>query len=140
VAGSQVFNVTDLTIDLQRELDIVPSLDGVQDPYVIGMGPLMATFAMSFDVAANETVLTYLENNTKPTFSWTISNGLSGTSLYSFSIASQLAGFKNAPLSIMKSFWGFKTAGTLIASTTNAGNSGGYSPVAITVINQTPTY
>jgi hypothetical protein len=140
VAGSQAFNVTDLTVDLQRELDIVPTADGVQDPYVIGMGPLAATFSMSFDVAANETVLTYLENNTKPTFSWTISNGLSGTSLYSFSIASQLAGFKSAPLSVMRTFWGFKAAGSLIASTTNAGNSGAYSPLMITVINQTPTY
>ena len=140
LAGSPVFNGTDLTIDLPRELDIVPTADGVQDPYVIGMGPLAATFDMSFDVAANETVLTYLENNTKPTFSWTISNGLTGTNLYSFSIASQLAGFKNAPLSIMKSFWGFKAAGSLIASTTNAGNSSSYSPLMITLQNQTPTY
>lgn len=140
LAGSQVFNVTDLTINLQRELDIVPTADGVQDPYVIGMGPLAATFDLSFDVAANETILGYLENNTRPTFSWTISNGLADTSLYSFSIASQLAGFKSAPLSVMKSFWGFKAAGSLIASTTNAGNSGGYSPLMITLINQTPTY
>jgi hypothetical protein len=140
LAGSQVFNVTDLTIDLQRDLDIVPTADGVQDPYVIGMGPLTANFNLDFDVAANETILTYLENNTKPTFSWTISNGLTGTSEFSFSIASQLAGFKNAPLSVMKSFWGFKAAGSLIANTTNAGNSGGYSPLAVTLINQTPTY
>lgn len=140
LAGSQVFNVTDLTIDLTRDLDIVPTADGVQDPYVIGMGPLAATFSLDFDVAGNETVLTYLENNTKPTFSWTISNGLSGANTVSFSIASQLAGFKNAPLSIMKSFWGFKAAGDLIASTTNAGNSGGYSPLAVTLINAIPTY
>jgi len=140
LAGGQVFNVTDLTIDLSRDLDTVPAADGVQDPYVIGTGPLTATFNLDFDVAANETVLTYLEGNTKPTFSWTISNGLTGTSEYSFSIASQLAGFKNTPLSVMKSFWGFKTAGSLIASTTNAGNSGGYSPLMVTLINQTPTY
>jgi hypothetical protein len=140
VAGSQVLNVTDLTIDLTRDLDIVPTADGVQDPYVIGMGPLTANFNLNFDVAANETVLTYLENNTKPTFSWTISNGGTGTSEISFSIAAQLAGFKKAPLSIMKSFWGFKAAGSLIANTTNAGNSGGYSPLAVTLINQTPTY
>jgi hypothetical protein len=140
LAGSQVLNVTDLTIDMTRDLDIVPTADGVQDPYVIGMGPLTANFNLNFDVAANETILTYLENNTKPTFSWSISNGLTGTNEISFAISAQLAGFKNSPLSIMKSFWGFKAAGSLIANTTNAGNSGGYSPVAITLINQTPTF
>lgn len=140
LAGSQVFNITDLTIDLQRELDIVPTADGVQDPYVIGTGPLTANFSMDFDVAGDESVLGYLENNTQPTLSWTISNGLTGTSLISFSIAAQLAGFKKSPLSIMKSFWGFKTSGSLIANTSNSGNSGGYSPLMVTLVNQTPTY
>jgi Phage tail tube protein len=140
LAGSQVLNVTDLTISLDRELDIVPTADGAQDPYVIGMGPLTATFQIDFDVIANETILGYLTANTQPTFSWTISNGLTGTNEISFAIAAQLAGFKSVPLTPQKSFWGWKAAGDLIASTQNAGNSGGYSPVAVTLINQTPTY
>ena len=140
LAGSQVFNVTDLTVSLDRKLDIVPALDGVQDPYVIGMGPLTATFDLNFDVAANENVLGYLEANTKPTFSWSISNGGSGASLVSFAISAQLAGFEKAPLSVMQQFWGFKTSGEFLANVTNAGNSGGYSPVAIQLINAVPTY
>ena len=140
LAGSQVFNVTDLTVNLTRELDIIPTADGVEDPYVIGMGPLAATFNLDFDVASDETILTYLEQNTKPTFSWTISNGLSGTSLISFSIAAQLAGFKNAPLSVMRDYWGFKADGSFLANTTNSGNSAGYSPLMVTLINQTATY
>lgn len=140
LAGSQVFNVTDLTVGLTRELDIVPTADGTQDPYVIGMGPLDATFSIDFDVAANENVLGYLEANTQPTFSWTISNGLTGLNAISFSIASQLSGYKQAPLSVMKTFWGFKASGSLIASTNNAGNSGGYGPLMVTLVNQTPTY
>lgn len=140
LAGSQVFNVVDLTVGLDRTLDIVQSADGVQDPYVIGVGPLKATFDMTFDVAADNSVLNYLANNTKPTFNWTITNGLSGTSQISFSIASQLAGFKSTNLAPVKSFWGWKAAGDLIASTTNAGNSGGYSPVMVTLINNVPTY
>lgn len=140
LAGSQVLNVTDLTVDLSRDLDIIPTADGSQDPYVIGMGPLTANFSIDFDVAANENVLGYLEANTQPTFSWTISNGLTGTNEISFAIAAQLSGYKQAPLSIMKTFWGFKTSGSLIANTTNAGNSGGYSPLMVTLVNQTPTY
>ncbi len=140
LAGAQVFNVTDLTIDLKRDLDIVPTADGVQDPYVIGMGPLVATFDVTWDVTADETVLNYLVNNTKPTFSWTISNGLTGTSEISFSIASQLSGFKKAPLAPVKNFYGWKASGDLIASTQNAGNSGGYSPLMCTLINQVPTF
>jgi hypothetical protein len=140
VAGTQQFNVTDLTVNLSRKMDIVPTADGSQDPYVIGMGPLTAMFDIDFDVAGNETVLTYLENNTKPTFSWTISNGLSGANTVSFAIAGQLAGFEKAPLSVMQQFWGFKASGELLANTTNAGNSGGYSPLAITLINSVATY
>jgi hypothetical protein len=40
----------------------------------------------------------------------------------------------------MQDYWGFKAAGNLIANTTNAGNSGGYSPLTVQLINQTPTY
>lgn len=140
LAAGQQFNVTDLTVALSRKLDIIPTADGTQDPYVIGMGPLTATFNMDFDVAGNENVLGYLENNTQPTFSWTITNGGSGASLVSFSISAQLAGFKDTPLSIMQSFWGFKTGGSLIASTTNAGNSGGYSPLSVQLVNAVPTF
>lgn len=140
LAGSQVLNVTDLTVDLSRDLDIIPTADGTQDPYAIGMGPLTANFNMDFDAATSEAVLGYLEANTQPTFSYTISNGLTGTNEISFNIASQLTGFKNAPLSVMKTLWGFKASGSLIASTTNAGNSAGYSPLMVTLINQTPTY
>jgi len=140
LAAGQQFNVTDLTVALSRKLDIVPTADGVQDPYVIGMGPLTATFSMDFDVAGNENVLGYLENNTQPTFSWTITNGLAGASLVSFSISAQLTGFKNAPLSVMRQFWGFKAAGNLIASTSNAGNSSGYSPLSVQLINAVPTF
>jgi hypothetical protein len=139
LAGSQVFNITDLDITLTRDLDTIQGANGVQDPYVIGMGPLAANFDMTFNALVDQSILAYLENNTKPTFSWTISNGLTGTSAMSFSIAAQMAAFKAVPLAPVKNFWGVKATGELLANTSNSGNSGGYSPLMVTIVNQTPT-
>lgn len=140
LAGSPVYNITELTVDLTRDLDVITTGDGVQDPYAIGAGPLTATFDMSFDAISDETVLNYLFNNTQPTLQYQISNGLSGTNLITCTISAQLTGFKGVPLTPQKTMWGWKATGDLVANTTNAGNSGGYSPLSVQLINNIPTY
>lgn len=140
LASTTNYTVSEIAVTLSREMDIVTTADGSQNPYVIASGPLMATFTMDFDAQSDESVLNYMLNNTQPTLSYTLSNGLSGASLVSFAIAGQLTGFKESPLTPMKSLWGWKTSGELIASTSIAGNSGGYSPVQITLQNAVPSY
>lgn len=140
VAGSQVYNVAEISVQLQRELDIVTTADGSQNPYVIAGGPLTATFNIDWDAISDESALTYMLSNTKPTLQYVISNGLTSPNTVSMTIAAQLTGFKDSPLTAMKSLWGFKSSGELIANTTNAGNSGGYSPCQITLVNAIPSY
>ncbi len=140
LAASPVYNITDLTVDLTRELDVINTGDGVQDPYAIGAGPLAATFSMDFDAIQDETVLGYVFANTQPALQYQLSNGLSGTNLISITISAALAGFKGAPLTPMKTLFGWKATGDLIASTSSAGNSGGYSPLSVQLINNIPTY
>ena len=140
LGGTQNYTVSELAVKLNREMDIVTTADGSQNPYVIAAGPLTATFNIAFDAQSDETILTAMLNNTQPTFSYVISNGLSGASTVSCTITAQLAGYKNTPLSPVKSLWGFKADGELIANTTNAGNSGGYSPVQVTLVNAIPSY
>ena len=139
-AGTQNYTVNELKIGLQRELDIVTTADGSQNPYVIAAGPLSATFDAQFDAQSDESQLNNMLNNTQPTLSYSITNGLASPNTVSVAIAAQLAGYKDAPLSAVKSLWGFKTAGSLVANTTNAGNSGGYSPLQVTVVNAIPSY
>ena len=140
LASSQIYNIEQFTVGLQRELDIVTTADGSQNPYVIVAGPLKATYGADYNAVSDETALTSMLSNTQPTLSYSLSNGGGGASLVSCSIAAQQAGAKNAPLAPVKSLYGFKVAGDLIANTTNAGNSGGYSPVQITLINAIPAY
>lgn len=140
LASSTVSNITELKITLKRELDVVTTADGSQNPYVIAAGPLTADFNIDYDAVSDETALNYSLNNTQPTLNYQISNGLTSPNTVSCTIAAQLAGHKNAPLSAMKSLWGFKTDGELVANVSNAGNSGGYSPCQITLVNSVPSY
>lgn len=140
LAASQNYTVSEIKIGLQREMDIVTTADGSQNPYVIAAGPVTASFDMAFDAQSDEAQLTNMLSNTQPTLSYSISNGLSTPNTVSMTIAAQLAGYKNAPLAPVKSLWGWKVSGDLIANTTNAGNSGGYSPCQITLVNAIPSY
>ena len=140
LASSQVYNIAEISVSLQRELDIVTTADGSQNPYVIAAGPVTASFTIDWDAISDESALNYMLNNTQPTLQYQISNGLSSPNTVSLTINAQLAGFKDSPLTAMKSLWGWKSAGDLIANTTNAGNSGGYSPCQIVLVNGVPSY
>lgn len=140
LASSQVYNVSEAKISFQRELDIVTTADGSQNPYVIAAGPVTATFNLDYDAVSDESALNYALNNTQPTLSFVLTNGLSSPNTVSITVNAQLAGHKDAPLSAMKSLWGFKTSGELVANTTNSGNSGGYSPAQVVLVNAIPSY
>jgi hypothetical protein len=140
LGGVTNYTVSELSVSLQRELDIVTTADGSQNPYVIAAGPLTATFTADFDAQSDETILAAMLANTQPTLSYVISNGLTSPNTVSCTITAQLAGYKQTPLTPMKSLWGWKASGDLIANVTNAGNSGGYSPVQITLTNAIPSY
>ena len=140
LAASTVYNITDMSISLSRKEDIIPALDGSQNPYGIFAGPLTAMFDITWDAVSNENALNYALNNTQPTLSYSISNGLSGASTVSLTLTAQLAGFKDAPLSAQKTLWGYKSTGELISNTTNSGNSGGYSPCQVVLVNAVSSY
>lgn len=140
LAAGQVYNVSECHFDITRELDIVTTADGSQNPYVIAAGPLSATFGIDYDAVSDETALNYVLNNTQPTLSFELTNGLSSPSTESITINAALAGHKDAPLSAMRQLWGFKTTGELVASTSDGGNSGGYSPLQVVLVNSVPSY
>jgi hypothetical protein len=140
LAAAQVYTVSDCSFTINRELDIVTTADGSQNPYVIAAGPLTAAFDIAYDAVSDETALTYMLNNTQPALSFVLTNGLSSPNTVSITINAQLAGHKTAPLSAMKTLWGFKTTGELVANVTNGGNSGGYSPLQAVLVNAIPSY
>jgi Phage tail tube protein len=140
IAGSTISNVTTWGITLNRDLEPIPTVDGQQAPSAIARGGLTGQFNLTVNPAVDESILNDYLNNTQPTLLWTTSNGLSGASLVSFSVAAQLAGFNSAKLTAGKTVYGYNAAGDLVLNTTNAGQSGGYSPCQITLQNSIATY
>jgi len=95
---------------------------------------------MTYDPAIDETALNEMLQNTQPTLAWSTSNGLAGSSLVSLAINAQLGGYMEAPLSAVNQFWGYETSGELVASSTNAGNSGGNTPCNVVLENAVSSY
>jgi hypothetical protein len=140
VAGTQRYEISEWSVDLKTEVEPLPTADGYQNPFAFVRGEFEAPFTLTYNPAIDESALLHYLNNDQPTLAWSISNGLSGANLLSMSIAAQLGGFKGAPLKAGKTTFGYDVTGELISSTTNSGNSGGYSPLKITLTNAIPGY
>ncbi len=140
IASSATNNIAKWGIDFSRKPDVIPTADGQQNPYFLGLGPMTAKFKMTYDPAVDETALNEMLNSTMPTLAWSTSNGLSGSSLVSLAINAQLGGYMEAPLSAVNQFWGYETSGELVASATNAGNSGGNTLCNLVLTNNVASY
>lgn len=140
VAGTQRFEIAGWSLDLKTEIEPLPTADGFQNPFAFVRGEFEAPFTLTYSPAIDESALLHYLTNDQPTLAWSISNGLSGANLASMSIAAQLGGYKSAPLKANKTTFGYDVSGELIASATNSGNSGGYSPLKITLVNAYPGY
>lgn len=140
VAGSLTNLVSAGSATWTREMDVIPTADGVQNPYVIGQGQIDSKFKLTITPAADESYLNYMLQNTQPSLAWLVSNGGSGSSLVSLGINAELAGFEQTPLTASKTFWGYECDGEFVASPTFAGNSGGNTLSQLVLINAIPTY
>jgi len=140
IASSQVNDIAKWSCDLSRKVDVIPTADGVQDPYFIGLGQVDAKFKLTYQPAIDETALTTMLQNTQPTLAWSTSNGLSGTNVVTLAINAHLAGYEEAPLMADKQFWGYDVSGEFVADSTYAGNSGGNTPCQLVLTNNIPSY
>ena len=140
LAAGAIYNISDMTVTITRTEDTITTLDGSQNPYVFGAGPLKAMFSIDYDAVSNENALNYALNNTQPALVYSVSNGLTSPNTVSLSLTAPLAAHQEAPLAAQTTLWGYKPTGELIASTSAAGNSGGYSPLQIVLVNAIPSY
>lgn len=107
---------------------------GSQNPYFIPRGGLTAEWKTAF-IAADETPLLYMENNTQPQYQLILTNGLSGASALGLQVDMQQAAFTEAKPNQGTEVVGFDCSGKTIFNTTNAGYTGGLSPIKITLTN-----
>jgi hypothetical protein len=133
--GTLVNTVTDGEITIKRELGVYYTVAGVQTPYVIQRGGLSVEGKLNFGAVADETALLYMLNNTQPQLQIVCSNGLSGANAITVQIDCQIAAFTSSDVESSKTAVGYQNGFKAIFNTTNAGGSGGMSPIRVSVTN-----
>jgi hypothetical protein len=132
--GSQVLTVESGEYTIKRAAKALYTAQGSQNPYSIPRGGVSADWKSAF-VAADETPYLYMRNNTQPQYQWVLSNGLTGANALGIQVDMQQAAFTEAKQNQGKEVVGFDCVGSAVFNTTNAGYSGGMSPIKVTLTN-----
>lgn len=140
VASSVVNDIASWKMTFTRPMEAITTVDGQQSLYVFSRGPLGGTFEISYSPALDESALNYLLANTQPSLTWTTANGLTGASQVSFSISALFGAVTEAPLKVVKGLYSYDLSGTLVASQSSVGNSGGWGVAQVTLINAVGAY
>lgn len=105
-----------------------------QNPYIIARGGVSTDWKSNF-IAADESPLLYMRNNTQPQYQFIVTNGLTGANALGLQVDMQAAAFKEVEADYGKEVIGFNASGKAMFNTTNAGYSGGQSPIKVTLTN-----
>lgn len=140
IAGTQVNTIEEWKVTLTRKLDPKFTNSGQQSPFAIPRGELGAMLSLNFDPAIDESPFLLYLNNTQPTLSITSQNTLSGTAFVSITFTMQVAAFDTGEIEDSKTVFGYNESVKCVANTTNAGPSGGYSPLVVTLTNSVVNY
>lgn len=132
--GTQVVTAETGEYTFKRDAKPYFTAQGSQNPYAIPRGGLTAEWKNTF-VAADESPLLYMENNTQPQHQFVLTNGLTGANALGFQVDMQQAAFTEAKPNYGKEVIGFDCTGGTVFNTTNAGYSGGMSPAKVTLTN-----
>ena len=132
--GTLVLTVMDGEVNLKRQLEVVFTTQLAQTPYIIQRGAVSVAGKLNF-IAADETPYTTMLANTQPQLQLVIGNGVVGAGKVQVQVDCQKAAYATSKPDFGKAAVGYQTTFVGIANTTNAGTSGGYSPVKVTLNN-----
>jgi hypothetical protein len=138
--GTQSLVVREWEVTTTRKISVQHTSQNSQAPYIIQRGPVATTFKFFVAKPSDETFLNYMRNNTQPVFQLLVSNGLAAGAARSLQIDMQALGVDMTEINRSDLAVGYDVSGEAIANTTNAGASGGSSPVKYTVINATAAF
>lgn len=134
VGGALVKTVIEFEIAIKRVVEVIVTAANTPNPYLIQRGKVSVAGKYTI-VAADESSLTYLTNNTQPQTQIIISNGLAGAALLSMQVDVLNAAYTTSKINRGKAAVGYDVAWDAIANTTNTGPSGGFGPIVITTSN-----
>lgn len=139
--GTQVLTCRDWEVTIKRALKAQYTLQATQNPFVIFRGAIDVEGKLNFSVPADEAnSMTYLINNTQPQLQLTLDNGLTVINNRNLQVDCQLAAYQTVKINRGSEAVGYDTTFKAVMNSTNAGASGGLSPVKVTVKNATATY
>lgn len=132
--GTLVKAVPSGKITFKRKLEPDFTVSGVQTPYIIQRGELDISGELEI-IAADESGLNYMLNNTQPQFQFLLDNGVVGAGDIKVQVDCQQTAFNAATMDSSKANIRYKLTFDALANTTNAGGSGGGSPGKVTITN-----
>jgi len=131
IGGVSTVIVTDATVTMTRKLMVINGLNGTQSPAQIFVGPLSVAWKISGLADASDTLLAEYLTNAQPAIDLTMTQSASAV----LKIHSSNVALTGAPFKMDKDVIEIDAAGTAIANVTDAGVSGGESPVLVTLTN-----
>lgn len=132
--GTQVLNVYKGEFNFKRALMPYFTAQNLQNPYIIQRGGLSVDFKLTF-VAADESPLTYMRNNTQPQIQFILNNGLTLGNAIVVQVDMQQAAFTEAKPSFGREAIEFEVVGKGVFNSTNVGTSAGLGPATVTLQN-----
>ena len=138
IGGTAEYTVFDGNLTIKREATPIEVLNGTQTPGSIFGGTVTVTGKLSFVVDAADTVQVQFLNDTQQSLVLNFTQG-TGATEESLNLQMTLVDFKTYQLKEEKSFMAADVDFTAILNSTDAGASGGESPIQATLINAIPT-
>lgn len=136
--GTLVANVASAGIDITRDLKNYFTASGQQAPYVIGRNAIHVEGKFT-QVAQDQSPMLELLNNTQPQIQLKATNGLSGASLLAITFNMAVAAYETVKLQ-QNEVIEYDVTFRGVANPTNAGGSGGQSPLSVIIQNAVPSY
>lgn len=138
--GAPVLTIREWEVTTTREIAVQHTSQNSQAPYIIQRGKVTTTGKFYVAKPSDEQLLTYFRANTQPQWQLLVSNGAAGAAARSLQIDIQAMAFDAVEINRGDEAVGYDVTFEAVANTTNAGASGGYSPVKYTVTNATATF
>jgi len=133
IGGTAVSTAVEGKIDVKRAASAIYGIANTQNPYQIFVGALEVTGSFKF-VMDDDTELTRFLTNTQPSITLDWSNG-AGATATQFAMTLTKGAYHAAVIDRSKDYVEIDVEITGIANTTDAGSSGGYSPIKFTSKN-----
>jgi len=133
--GTLIAYMQEWECTISRKINVQYTANNTQQPYIIQRGEVGVAWKFNFSKPPDETVLLPLLNNTQPQVQVVATNGGAGAALLSLQLDSQVCAWDTAKLNRGDEAVGYDVTAIGIANTTNAGASGGYSPIKVSLQN-----